>query len=252
MLENISVSIIHLSFVQGQEAAMMAGIDMAIGDFVFEFDSPIVDYEFKEVMRVYRQALSGYDVVSASPNVAESFTSRSFYKIFRRYSKNKVQLNTESFRLISRRGINRINMLTHVNPYRKALYFNCGLKAINLKYEPNDQSMVTAKRKYLANDSRLRLALDSLLLFTEVGEKVAFYLSLSMIVITFLILGYTLFIYFVRDHVIEGWTTLMLVMSVSFAGLFSMLAILTKYVSLVLSIQCNKQQYIFEAVEKVK
>ena len=37
--------------------------DMTIGDFVFEFDSTFVDYTDQEIMDIYDQALSGFDIV---------------------------------------------------------------------------------------------------------------------------------------------------------------------------------------------
>ena len=39
------VNVVHMSFFQGLESAMNAGRDIAIGDFVFEFDDIFVDYE---------------------------------------------------------------------------------------------------------------------------------------------------------------------------------------------------------------
>ena len=39
------VNVVHMSFFQGLESAMNAGRDIAIGDFVFEFDDILVDYE---------------------------------------------------------------------------------------------------------------------------------------------------------------------------------------------------------------
>ena len=133
-LKGVSISIVNLSYYQGLETAIIAGVDIAIGDFVFEFDTPMIDYDFEEIMRVYYHSLKGHDIVSASPEIKGPFSSKLFYNIFKRYSKNNVQLNTERFRVISRRGINRINLLSTVIPYRKAIYFNCGLKTANLKY----------------------------------------------------------------------------------------------------------------------
>ena len=39
-----SLTLINTSFFQGVESAMVAGLDISIGDFVLEFDSPVVDY----------------------------------------------------------------------------------------------------------------------------------------------------------------------------------------------------------------
>lgn len=247
-MKGISVSIVHLSYRQGLDAAMIAGVDLAIGDFVYEIDSLYIDYEFEELMRVYRHALQGYDVVSASPRGRERLSSQMFYKVFAKYSKNNIQLVSERFRILSRRGINRISMLSHAVPYRKAIYFNCGLKAVALKYQP----LKNAGGNRGDSDGRTELAIQSLLLFTDVGSKVALYMAGLMCALSFSMVIYTVYVYLTFARLVEGWTTLMLALSVSFTGLFALLAILIKYVSMILSMQHNKQAYVFEGVEKLK
>ena len=46
-----SVSVLNMSYFHGLELSMNAGVDLAIGDFVFEFDNTQPDYEAKEIMR---------------------------------------------------------------------------------------------------------------------------------------------------------------------------------------------------------
>ncbi|MBQ7902328.1 MAG: glycosyltransferase [Oscillospiraceae bacterium] len=73
-----SLTLINTSFFQGVESAMVAGVDISIGDFVFEFDSPVVDYEADMIMSVYRKSLEGNDIVFAIPNGASRFSSKLF------------------------------------------------------------------------------------------------------------------------------------------------------------------------------
>ena len=39
-----SVSVLNMSYFHGLEVAMNAGVDLAIGDFVLEFDSTVLDF----------------------------------------------------------------------------------------------------------------------------------------------------------------------------------------------------------------
>lgn len=41
---NFMTNIINMSSYHGLEASMLAGVDLAIGDFVYEFDSITIDY----------------------------------------------------------------------------------------------------------------------------------------------------------------------------------------------------------------
>lgn len=53
------VSILNLSYHQGIEKAMFAGINLSIGDFVYEFDSTIIDYDTKVILDIYKELLGG-------------------------------------------------------------------------------------------------------------------------------------------------------------------------------------------------
>lgn len=129
-----SVSVLNMSYFHGVELAMNAGVDLAIGDFVFEFDNTVFDFEKEMIMQVYRRSLEGYDIVSASPDRVDRFTSRLFYRVFDYFTDISYKMNTESFRVLSRRVINRISSMNKTVPYRKVIYANCGLKTDTLKY----------------------------------------------------------------------------------------------------------------------
>lgn len=129
-----SVSVINLSHFHGLEMAMSAGMDLAIGDFVFEFDNTILDFNPDEIMKIYMRSLSGFDIVTASPDKPEAFSSKMFYKVFKSFSNNKYEMTTESFRILSRRVINRIADMNRSVPYRKVIYANSGLKIDNVRY----------------------------------------------------------------------------------------------------------------------
>ena len=113
---------------------MNAGLDLAIGDFVFEFDTVFVDYTPEDIMAVYDQALEGFDMVSASPDCKMRRTSRMFYQILDRFSDTPYSMTSERFRILSRRVINRVMSMNNDIPYRKAVYSHCGLKTKNIVY----------------------------------------------------------------------------------------------------------------------
>ena len=73
------VNIIHMSFFHGLESAMNAGRDLAIGDFIYEFDTAYVDYPSELIMEVYDKLLEGNDIVSAGTRDHVRMTSGFFY-----------------------------------------------------------------------------------------------------------------------------------------------------------------------------
>lgn len=244
-----SVSVINMSYFHGVELAMNAGVDMSIGDFVFEFDNTYLDFDPEMIMKIYFHSLQGYDIVSASVNKKEKFTSRLFYKVFDKFTDVSYDMATESFRVLSRRVINRISSMNKTVPYRKAIYANCGLRTDNLKYEATEKSMEDIKDKK-EKSYRSGLAVDSLILFTELGYKFSITMTVVMMFMTIFMTVYSLLTYFMLNPV-EGWTTTILFLSVAFFGLFGILTIIVKYLQLLIDMVFKRKHYSFESIEKL-
>lgn len=243
-----TVTLINMSYYHGLENAMNAGVDLSIGDFVFEFDNTVLDYDLEEIMTVYRTSLKGFDIVSASADVKQKLSSSLFYSVFNKFSNENAQITTESFRILSRRAINRIDSLNKTIPYRKAVYVNCGLKTTNLKYATvhNQQKLVDKKEK----NYRFDLAVDSFILFTNVGYRISLFLTLAMMILALGMAVYCLVVYF-GSNPIAGWTTTVLFLSGAFFGLFAILTIVIKYLQVLVDLVFKKKQYNFESVEKL-
>ena len=135
-IKDVSVNIINMSFYQGKEVSMNAGVDFAIGDFVYQFDTTLIDYDLDIIFKIYEKALEGYDIVNAVPNKKKRLSSTLFYKIFNKNSNFAYKLGTETFQILSRRAINRIYAANKTVPYRKAVQANSGLKIANINYKP--------------------------------------------------------------------------------------------------------------------
>ena len=246
--EKTSISVVNMSYYHGLELAMDAGMDLAIGDFVFEFDNTIADFDSSVIMEIYRHSLEGYDIVSASPNRKERLSSRMFYRIFAKFAAVSYRINTESFRVLSRRVINRVSSMNKTAPYRKALYANCGLKTDCIRYEVTGDWSKARDRKELRY--RMDLAADALILFTEVGYRFSMTMTVVMMLTSIFMTVYSLVTYFVI-HPVEGWTTTILFLSVVFFGLFGILTIIVKYLQLLVDMVFKRKHYSFESIEKL-
>lgn len=243
-----TVTVLNMSYFHGIEAAMNAGMDLAIGDFVLEFDACVLDFAAAEIMKVYRKALEGYDIVSASPDKKQRFTSSVFYKVFNRFTDFSYELGTERFRVLSRRVINRISSMNKSVPYRKAVYANCGLKTANIRYLVTDSRPAKedkAERKY-----RTELAVSSMILFTGLGYRFAVTMTVIMMLVAVAVAVYSAVIYLFSTPV-AGWTTTIFFMSFAFFGLFGILAIIIKYLQILVDLVFRRKKYSFESIEKM-
>ena len=246
-LKSFQVSIIQMSFHQGVELSMNAGLDLSTGDFVYEFDSVVVDFDINLIESSYRKILEGYDIVTVSPKENDKISSKLFYKTYNFFSKSNYKLRTDRFRILSRRAINRAFSISATIPYRKAMYINSGLKIFNIEFEKIKSTKLFGEKQYLRN----KTAIDALIIYTNLAFRLSVSISLLLLLSTLSIIIYTVFIYFGEDKPIEGWTTIMLLVSGSFSGLFLLIAFIIKYLSLILELVFKKKSYIQENIEKI-
>lgn len=241
------ISILNMGFYQGLELSMVAGMDLSIGDFIFEFDTIHIDYRPEIIFSIYNHCLKGYDIVSASPQTKRNGFSQLFYMIFNKYSETEYLLKPETFRIMSRRAANRIHGISVTIPYRKAVYANCGLKIDTIVY---DCSNIQKKSNQAEFNKNIDTALDAIILHTNFAYKCSVTLSFLMMMIAFLLGLYAVFIY-IGGNPVAGWTTTILFLACVFGGLFMVLTIIIKYISLILKIVFNKQKYIIESIDKL-
>ena len=241
-----SLTVVNTSFYQGLENGMIAGLDIAIGDFVFEFDSTILDFEPQMIMDVYRRSQQGNDVVFAVPQQSQKASSKLFYSLFNKFSTSEHKITTVRFSVISRRGINRVKSMGVKTVYRKAVYASCGLPVAHMEYKPNAKGSAVDSQM----QTKRELALNSLILFTDIGYKISFALTMIMSVVLVAAGIYTVAV-FLSATPVAGWTTTMLVMSFGFFGLFVILAFVLKYLSVILNLVFTHKQYVIESVQKI-
>lgn len=243
-----SVSVVNMSYFHGLESAMCAGVDMSIGDLVFEFDDTWLDFDPRFIIDVYQHALEGYDIVSASPDRKGRITARMFYRVFYRFSTSPYRMFTEKFRILSRRAINRVSSMNRAVLYRKAMYADCGLRTDNMRYPVEGSPSRTVDRK--ERKYRSGLAVDSLILYTEIGYRFSIMMTMLMMLTTILIATYTVVTYFTL-HPVEGWTTTVLFLALCFFGLFAIQTVIVKYLQLLVNIVFKRKYYRFESIEKL-
>lgn len=247
-IEGSALSLVNMGFYHGLELSMNAGVDLAIGDFVFEFDTVDRDYDMSLIMDIYNHSLEGYDIVGAAPMHHIAGSSRLFYRLFNKHAAGPNKLRTERFRILSRRAINRVHSISKTIPYRKAIYARCGLKIDIIEYN----NRINKNRLSGREESGVRkaVAIDSLMLFTDVAFKLSMAMTFIMIGVTVGMAVYAL-VFFLIGNTIEGWTTTVLFLSFGFFGVFAILAIVIKYLSLLLDLIFKKEKYFIMSIDKI-
>ncbi|MCR5215348.1 MAG: hypothetical protein K6C69_00165 [Lachnospiraceae bacterium] len=244
----ITAEVVSLPYYQGIEAAMCAGDDLSIGDFVFEFDEIHVDYDLSVVEEVYQKARSGYDVVSAGDDSME-WGSRVFYWLMNHRS--AYEIRHESFRIVSRRALNRIKILHNTVAYRKLLYASSGLPTAYVRYEKKETVAKRKKRSYNEKKYRRDAAMCYMMIFTEIMEKFTAVLSAAFLLVTVGTGIWALYDYLHQSSVESGWISLMGVISFGFFGVFLLISIMIKYMTILVDANYKKASYVVEGVERI-
>jgi hypothetical protein len=243
-----SISSIELPWYHNIEDSMRAGIEYSIGDFIYEFDNVYFNLDPDFLIRAYQISLEGFDCVSVLPsNFDQSFFSKIFYKTLNSFSNS--QLNTEIFRLITRRMINRVRQSNSNFQYRKYNYHFSGLPITNISYNLNNNLKNYNQFSFF---QKLSLGSTVLVYYTNIVSRLSLLLSIIFFLFSILNIGYALLSYiFKKDYIQSGWTTTMIFLSISFSGLFIILAILSKYLQIILRELQSDNSYTFKEVKKM-
>lgn len=238
--------LINLPWKHGVEPAMMAGLHKSVGDFVFEIDSVRTDFDPALLLELYETATGGFDIVSAVPTTASSFTSRLFYRFINRVSYIDLNMTSESVRLVSRRVLNAMLNLKEQFRYRKALYLLTGYRSTNITYTPASEAGPGSRT--ISGES-MSLATDVIIGFSNIGIKLIHFLSAALFIFSLFIMGYTVFQYLFNKSIVRGWPTIMLFLSIVFSGLFFILGILGEYILRILAEVKGRPYYTVSSVK---
>ncbi|MBG9735021.1 glycosyltransferase [Paenibacillus alvei] len=246
---NGDTTIINLSRKHGVEHAMMAGLNRSMGDFVYEIESAVVDYPLELIQEMFKTATKGgFDIVAASSGLT-SWKSKMFYALLNKLSYLQLSLSTENVRLVTRRALNSMLNLKEKVRYRKALYEYTGYSKKLINYNSSTNNPVKSKQ---LNRENISLALDALVSFSNFGLKMSHILSSLFFVFSVFMGSYALYNYFFNKSVVQGWTTLMILISFGFAGIFFIVGIIGEYISRILVELQNRPFYSTKSVEMYK
>ena len=239
------ISVLKMSSYHGVEPSMNAGLNLAIGDFVFEFDCAYADFDWSIMIQIYKKSLTGYDIVNALPNEKPESSMATYLRLFNHYAKLQHPLGIDTCRVISRRAINRVHSITQTIPFRKIAYANCGLEMTDVEYTPS--CPIPAEKRKMP----LSKAIDSFILFTDLAFRISITLAVIMFLVTIAMGVYAIVLNFFMTPV-AGWTTTIVFLSLGFAGLFVILSMVIKYLQTLVNLVFKKKDYLFESITKLQ
>lgn len=225
------VRVLHLSREFGEEQAIAAGLDSAIGDFVVTM-SPGADPPGL-IPELVRRAREGADVVLGvrRSRVGDPWWLRAGTACFYWYSRRVIRLdlpaNATHFRCLSRAALNALNKLRETGSRLRVFSSYIGYDSTTFPYDAVGQ---TRRSRSNSPGEALTLALALILDNSAHPLRLASGLGVAAAMLNLGYAVYVLVIYASRDDVAPGWATMSLTNAVQFFFLSLILAVLCEYV----------------------
>lgn len=243
-----NVKVVHFSRNFGHEAAMIAGIDNASGDYLVCMDADL-QHPPTLLPEMLRKFESGYDIinmvrtVNKSAGIIKNITSSMFYKVINRLSDIHLVSNASDFFGISKRVADVLR-----NNYREKTRFlrgyvqNVGFNTANIEYE--------ARKRY-AGESKysikklFRFSMNTIMTFSNLPLKLGIYAGSMAAFLAIIMMIYTI-VSFIRVGTPSGYATTICLICFMFSVLFFIVGIIGEYLGLILSEIKDRPIYIVE------
>ncbi|EKF52580.1 glycosyltransferase family 2 protein [Lactococcus garvieae] len=252
ILKNLAVkeNIKYISFSRnfGKEAALLAGLKVADGDFITVMDADLQDPP-DMLNEMYLNLQKGYDIVGtrrisrAGEPTLRSFFAKTFYKIINKISDTEMVDGVRDFRLMTRQVVNNILSLEERNRFSKGLFSWVGFKILYLPYENHERVSGTTSWKFWG---LVKYSIDGIVNFSEAPLNIATFVGILSF-LTSIVMG---MFYFVRTLIwgdpVTGFPTLVILILLLGGLQLLSLGIIGKYLAKVFLETKKRPSYIIK------
>ena len=206
----------YLSFSRnfGKEAALVAGLRHATGDYVAVMDADLQDPP-EMLVEMFALIRTGeYDCIGTKridrkgePPI-RSFFARQFYQLINRISDTEIVDGARDYRLMTRQMVDAVLEMTEYNRFSKGIFSWVGFETKYLSYE--NQERVAGKTTW-SFWSLFKYSLDGIVAFSEAPLAIAAFtgfLSFAVAILAALILTVRTLVF---GNATSGWTSLIVI-----------------------------------------
>ncbi len=243
------IKVVSFSRNFGHQCAVTAGIKYVTGDAIVIIDADLQDPPelIPEMLKYWE---NGYEVIYGKRKSREGesgfklFTAKMFYKTLNALSDVEIPKDTGDFRLVDRKVIDVVNSLPEHNKFLRGLFSWVGFNQTPFEYERKER--FAGKTKYPLK-KMLKLAGDGILSFSTKPLKLVGVLGGLSVVISFIILVYSILSFaFKWNNLAAGWTSLMVTMTFMFGITLISIWMLSEYIARIYDEVRGRPQYIIK------
>ena len=251
--EDKKVRYISFSRNFGKEAAMMAGLEAAEGDYITLMDADLQDPP--SLLRKMYDLIKneGYDCIGTrrvtrkgEPPI-RSFFARMFYKIINKMSKVEMVDGARDYRLMTKQMVKAIISMKEYNRYSKGLFSFVGFNTKWIEYENVERVAGETKWSFW---KLFKYAIEGITAFSTTPLVISSVIGLLFCIISFFLIVVIIIKTLVFGDPTSGWPSMVCIMFfVSGVQLFS-LGIIGQYLSKTYLEVKHRPIYIIKETEK--
>ncbi len=239
----------------GKEAAMLAGLEYATGDYVTTMDVDLQDppYLLEEMFRLIKE--EGYDCVatkSTSRNgysFFRKFCTKWYYRIIGAISKTEMVAGARDFRLMTRQMVNAILSMKEYNRYSKGLFSFVGFDTKWIEFENQERIAGTTKWNFWKLFS---YAIDGITAFSTAPLVLAAVIGILFCVIAFIMIVVIILKTLILGDPVSGWPSLACIIFLVGGVQLFCTGIIGQYLAKTYLETKNRPVYIIKETEKDK
>lgn len=240
------VKFISFSRNFGHQNAITAGMDHASGEAIVVIDADLQDPP-ELIYQMIEKYHEGYDVVYAvrakrkGETIFKKVTAKAFYRILKKLVDIDIPVDTGDYRLISREVCNVLKRMREKNRFVRGMVSWIGFKQIGIPFVREER--FAGETKYTLS-KMIKFSLDGIVSFSTKPLKFTVHIGFILAILSFLYACYLIVNKLLFSNVIEGWTSMVVV--VLFIGGIQMIAlgIIGEYIARIYEESKNRPLYI--------
>ena len=232
-LKHPNVKYISFSRNFGKEAALLAGLRAASGDFVTVMDADLQDPP-SMLNEMYDKLQEGYDIVGTrrvsrkdEPFIRSIF-ARAFYKIMNTISSTQMVDGARDYRLMTRQVVDSILELPEHNRFSKGLFSWVGYDVFYLEY--NNVERVAGKTSW-SFWGLLHYSIDGIINFSDAPLSLATFIGFISFLISLCMSLFYALKTIIWGEIVQGFPTLIILILMLGGLQLLSLGIIGKYLS---------------------
>lgn len=238
----------------GHQTAVTAGVDFAEGDAIVIIDADLQDPP-EVIPDLIAKWKEGYEIVYAKRKKRSGetkfklLTAKYFYKFLNYMSDIDIPKDTGDFRIIDRKAAEVFKSMTERNRFVRGMFSWVGFNQTFIEYERDER--FAGETKYPLK-KMIKFASDGIIAFSTKPLKIVMTLGFFSVLVSFLVLVYTIGVKLFGREVETGWASIMVAITF-FSGVQLLgMGIVGEYIARIYDESKNRPIYIVKETVNMK